>query len=140
MPPKRITDPAEWARTMAQAGPVLSQVGTLLVRHSQGRPKPGHERGIDFYSAALLPVIVANDASQSSKYHGRLPNLLGSQLLSDKILTSKYFRPFKVPETGNKLLTSAFIPASARKLVACPQIVWHSRTARIPRSGEVEPG
>jgi len=140
MPPQQITDPTEWARVMDRASPVLSQVGQLLVRHSAGKPKAGYKRGIDFYSASSLPIIVTNDVNQFFKAHERLPDLIGSELLSDKIFASKYFRAFKVPETGNKLLTSSFIPDDARDLVRCAEIVWHSPKARIPRAGEVEPG
>ena len=140
MPPQRITDQAEWARVMERAAPVLSQIGQLLVSHSAGKPKHGYKRGIDFYSASSLPVIVTNDINQFFGAHDRLPNLMGSPLLSDKIFASKYFRAFKIPETGNKLLTSSFIPDDARDLVSCAEIVWHSPKARIPRSGEVGPG
>lgn len=137
---KQVTDRTEWARLMERASPVLSQLAQMLIWHSGGKPKLGYKRGIDFYSASSLPVIVTNDINQFAKAHGRLPVLSGSSLLSDKIFVSKYFRAFPIPETGNKLLTSSFIPDDARHLVSCAEIIWHSPKARVPRSGEIEPG
>jgi hypothetical protein len=72
--------------------------------------------------------------------HSRWPEIVHPQLMTDKIFWSMFFRPMKVPETGNKLLTSSFIPANAGALVNSPEIVWHSRVPRVPRAGEVEPG
>jgi hypothetical protein len=71
---------------------------------------------------------------------GRDPNILVPEVLSDKLFWSKFFRPFKIPESGNKLLTSSFIPAEVRSDITCPEIVWHSTTPRVPRGNEIEPG
>lgn len=134
------SNPELWAGLFEQGRPVLAQLGEMLVNSAAYKSAPGYQRGIDYYSAAKLPGVIANDANQFRGAHNRNPELLRPTLLSDKIFRSKYFRAMRVPETGNKLLASSFIPADARDLVSCPEIVWHSPTPRVPRGDEVEPG
>src|SRR5436309_2233018 len=98
---------------------------------------PGYKRGIDFYPTVAMPRVLHSAAMQFRKVHGRFPDLIQPRRLSDKIFWSKFFRPLKVPETGNKLLTSSFIPEEAKKLVRCPEIVWHSPAPPIPRNAAV---
>src|SRR6185295_8740107 len=126
-----------------QAHPTVVQLAGLVVKPNgpfSKRPKRGYKRGIDFYSASQLPLVVRTAADQFREALGRYPNLLAPELLNDKIFASKFLRPLKVPETGNKLLTSSFIPAEAEDLISCAPVVWHSRTERIPRGDEIEPG
>jgi len=106
----------------------------------RNQPLDGYKRGIDFYSAADLPRVLATAAAQFEKSHGRFPNLIQPQRYTDKIFWSKFFRQMKVPETGNKLLTASFIPDDLRESIQVPEIVWHSTRARVPRGDEVEPG
>jgi hypothetical protein len=106
--------------------------------HSQ--PPAGYRRGIDHYSAASFPAVLSVAANQFRDVHGRFPDLISPRRLSDKIFWSKFFRPLKVPESGNKLLTARFIPKNAKDLVRCPPVVWHSPRPRVPRAGDVEPG
>ena len=123
--------------------PVLAQLAQLIAAGFapfRKGPPSGYQRGIDFYSAGGFPWILHKTAEHFRLVHGRYPDLLDPQLLSDKLYLSKFFRPMKVPETGNKLLTASFIPEEARELVSCPEIVWHSRESRVPRSDEVAPG
>jgi hypothetical protein len=100
----------------------------------------GYQRGIDIYSAAVLPMILAKSARQFRAAHGRFPDIIEPVRYTDKIYWSKFFRPLKIPETGNKLMTASFIPDEAKDLVQCPRIVWHSSEARVPRGKEIEPG
>lgn len=106
----------------------------------QSRPPQGYLRGIDHYSAAGFPTVIITATTQFYNVHQRFPNIVSPQRYSDKIFWAKFFRPLKVPETGNKLLTASFIPDDAKDLVRCPPIVWHSPTARVPRAGEIKPG
>lgn len=103
-------------------------------------PPEGYQRGIDIYSAAVLPTVLAKAGNHFRGAHGRYPNILAPERYTDKIFWSKFFRPLKIPETGNKLMTASFIPDEAKKLVQSPAIVWHSTEARVPRSDEIEPG
>jgi len=119
------------------------QFGELVARQPAilgARPPKGWRRGIDNYSAATFPSVLANAAQQFREAHGRFPDIVDPQRYTDKIFWAKFFRPLKVPETGNKLLTASFIPDEARELIRTPPIVWHSTEARLPRGGEVEPG
>ena len=104
------------------------------------QPRDGYKRGIDFYSAADLPRVLATATAQFEKSHGRFPNLIQPQRYTDKIFWSKFFRQMKVPETGNKLMTASFIPEGLRDAIQVPPVVWHSTEPRVPRSDEVEPG
>lgn len=103
-------------------------------------PHEGYQRGIDVYSAAVLPTVIAKAANHFHGAHGRFPNILAPQRYTDKIFWSKFFRQLKVPETGNKLMTASFIPDDAKELVQSPTIVWHSTEPRVPRGMEIEPG
>ena len=114
---------------------------TAMARSPFGKAPPrGYLRGIDVYSAAQFPAVVGMVGKAFQVMHGRWPDIVNPQLLTDKMFWSIFFRPLKVPETGNKLLTSSFIPESALSLVNGPPIVWHSKTPKIPRANEVEAG
>ena len=121
----------------------VAQLARLIANGAaafQTTPPAGYQRGIDTYSAAILPMILAKSARHFRAAHGRFPDIIKPVRYTDKIYWSKFFRPLKVPETGNKLMTASFIPDEAKNLVQCPRIVWHSAEARVPRGKEIEPG
>ena len=123
--------------------PTLRQLGRMILDPAgpfTKLPSQGYKRGIDYYSAAQLPMVVRGVADRFFAMHGRYPNLYAPDLLNDKIFASKFLRLFKIPETANKLLTSSFIPPEAERLVTCAPIVWHSRTEPIPRGDEIKAG
>jgi len=123
--------------------PTLRQLSRLMLEPSgpfTKLPGVGCQRGIDYYSAAHLPLVVRGVADRFFAVHGRYPNLHAPELLNDKIFASKFLRMFKIPESANKLLTASFIPPEAEPLVTCAPIAWHSRTEPIPRGNELEPG
>jgi hypothetical protein len=103
-------------------------------------PPRGYLRGVDVYSAARFQQVLGMVAAAFHVKHGRWPEIIDPQLLTDKIFWSMFFRPLKVPETGNKLRTGSFIPNGARAIVEPPPIIWHSKIPRVPRGGEIEPG
>src|SRR5690242_20689891 len=70
----------------------------------------GYMRGIDFYSQTDLPLAMANSMTLFFGAHGYFPNLMSPRGFNEKIVWSKFFIPFKIPESGNKLLTATFIP------------------------------
>ena len=126
-----------------EPAPVLRQLAQMMIRPRNPllqQAPAGYRRGIDFYSASALVRVLGAAGAGFRKAQGRWPNILDPQSFSDKIFWSKFFRPMKVPETGNKLKTDAFIPDEVRPIISCPEIVWHSRTPKVPRAGEVEPG
>jgi hypothetical protein len=138
-PAPLIAERAESAKIphpLIQYGRIAARKGSPL----QSPPRPGYLRGVDFYSAAVFPSVIVTATAQFLEVHGRFPDIVSPERYSDKIFWAKFFRPLKVPETGNKLLTASFIPAEARDLVRCPPIVWQSRLPRVPRAGEIEPG
>ena len=121
----------------------LVQYGRLIATRAapfKKLPPDGYRRGIDHFSASCIPTVIAVAAKQFLDVHRRFPDLISPKRYSDKIFWAKFFRLLKVPESGNKLLTSSFIPKDASDLVRCPPIVWHSPEARVPRAEEVEPG
>jgi len=148
VPQQQIADrPAGASRKIPEAAatghPTLRQLGRLILEPDgpfSKLPCRGYQRGIDYYSAAQLPLVVRGVADRFFAVHGRYPNLYAPQLLNDKIFASKFLRLFKIPEAANKLLTSSFIPPEARRLVTCAPIVWHSRAKPIPRGDEIEAG
>ena len=130
------------AQTAAVSNPVDQFVRLLSARAAPllSKPAEGYQRGIDFYSVADFPKVLATAGRQFRDSHGRYPNLIQPQRYTDKIFWSKFFRHMKVPETGNKLLTGRFIPEELRGSLQTPDIVWHSPEARVPSGDEVEPG
>jgi hypothetical protein len=147
---KDSISPAQAPERVASAGtflpppqPMIVQLAQLVARDGtpfRKAPPRGYLRGIDVYSATQFPAVFGTVSKVFHAIHGRWPDIVNPQLLSDKIFWSMFFRRLKVPETGNKLLTSSLIPEDARALVSGTPIVWHSKVPRIPRAGEVEPG
>jgi hypothetical protein len=103
-------------------------------------PRDGYLRGIDFYDESGLTSAMALTMAKFRKSHGILPNLVEPTGFNEKIVWSKFFAEFKIPESGNKLLTHTFIPPDIQGLIQCPGIVWHSPKARLPGNDEIPPG
>jgi hypothetical protein len=95
-------------------------------------PAEGYQRGIDFYSTQELLETLANVLKTYRSAGGRFPDLVSPRLFSEKINHAKFFAPIKVPESGNKLLTSSFLPPALCNRVSVPEIVWHSDEPRLP--------
>jgi FkbM family methyltransferase len=110
--------------------------------HSAFRHPPGigHLRGIDFYKGSKLISTVAILMESYRRFHGVYPNVLKPIGFSEKLFKSFFFTEMKVPESGNKLLTSSFIPADLKSSVTVPEIVWHSPMAKLPDNNEIKPG
>jgi TupA-like ATPgrasp len=72
--------------------------------------------------------------------HGVYPNLLKPTYFDEKLFKSKFFTEIKVPESGNKLLTSRFIPEDLKASIRVAKIIWHSQIAKLPRNNEIVPG
>ncbi len=102
--------------------------------------KEGYLRGIDFYKPwPLLKTLIATE-HRFRQVHKKYPDLINPQTFSDKMFASKLFGYFKVPESGNKLLTERFIPAHIASIVSCPKIVWHAQSPILPDNDEIKPG
>src|SRR5213596_194630 len=101
-PPVAMADRPDGA-----AHPMVAQLCQLMADPSgpfSKRPKRGYLRGIDFYSAHNLLMILQSMGDAFHKTHGRYPDIVAPEMLSDKIFASKFLRPLKVPQSGNKLL------------------------------------
>jgi hypothetical protein len=72
--------------------------------------------------------------------HGVYPNLLKPIYFDEKLFKLKFFTEIKVPESGNKLLTSRFIPEELKTSISVAKIIWHSPIAKLPRNNEIMPG
>lgn len=101
---------------------------------------PGFARGIDMYRPEHLVLVIDRILADYHEKTGRYPNLLAPELYSEKVNALKLLAPIKVPETGNKLLTGAFLTAKARELLKVPEVVWHSRVASLPPNGAIPDG
>ena len=89
-------------------------------------PRTGYLRGIDFYKGPKLVLTFAFATRGYRKFHGVYPNVVRPVVFSEKLFKSIFFAEMKVPESGNKLLTSSFIPADLKSSLGVPKIVWHS--------------
>jgi hypothetical protein len=104
------------------------------------RKKDGCQRAIDFYTTtSFIDVLFEATALFWSK-QGRYPDLVNPVRFSDKVFWSMFFADFKIPETGNKLLTGTLIPDEVRDIISVPEIVWRSREAVLPGSDVIPDG
>lgn len=122
------------ARRQLQA--IRAHPGSPFARDSRA----GFMRGIDFYTAPALEHALAQSLGAYRHRFGRYPDLVNPQLLNEKIIWFKFFGKMKVPEAGNKLLTSRFLPEDAAALVKVPEIVWHDPQPTLPSNDAVDPG
>lgn len=103
-------------------------------------PNPGYLRGIDFYTKDDLVLAMCQSFVKYRIAGGNFPNLVSPETFNEKLNWRKFFGELKIPETGNKLLTSNFIPPSLVDKISCPTIVWHSPSSLLPRNDEINPG
>jgi hypothetical protein len=103
-------------------------------------PRTGYLRGIDFYKGWRLIPALAFAMWVFRRSHGVYPNLLQPAYFDEKLFKLKFFTELKIPESGNKLLTSEFIPAELKTSIGVAEIIWHSPMARLPRNDEILPG
>lgn len=103
-------------------------------------PPEGYMRGIDFYGREQLIQVVENILAWY-RFAGCGPlNLIEPRSFSEKLNNAKLFAAMKVPETGNKSLTSTFIPDHLEGTVRYPEVVWRSPIPELPGNDQVPPG
>jgi teichuronopeptide biosynthesis TupA-like protein len=120
---------------------VFADLITALARPPYNKPpRTGYLRGIDFYRGSKLASTFAFAMKHYREFHGVYPNVLRPIGFSEKLFKSIFFAEMKVPESGNKLLTSCFIPADLRGSISVPKIIWHSPVAKLPTNNEIKPG
>lgn len=122
---------------------IREQIGALISRPGSPfyvPPPAGLLRGIDVYPVSTLLRVASLGAYRYKQAHGVFPNLQQPKRLSEKIFRANYFRPLKVPETGNKLATGSFLPKHLQSEIALAEIVWRSRKAQLPPDDEIEAG
>lgn len=125
-----------WAEMSRQLGLIMARRDSPFGR----RPPAGFRRGIDFYPASDLLVVLTRSALRYRSVHGAFPNLVAPTKFTEHVFGSNYFRPFKCPQTGNKLETSHFLPEGISGQVSVPPVVWRSDRAQLPPPGDIEPG
>lgn len=113
---------------------------TIVPLALNNKCEDGFMRGVDYYSPQDLRKSLTSSMLSFYKNHGLLPDLFSPETFTEKILYSKFFIPRKVPESGNKLLTSYFIPDEIKMELSCPEIAWHSVSPILPENNEIEPG
>ena len=153
-PPKRAALDVRWREFIKRILPVrvlflvqkrhefhaLCRAYLIIIFPFNKGPRIGYLRGIDFYKGSSLISTITSEMYGYRRYHGVYPNLLKPKYFDEKLLKSKFFTELKVPESGNKLLTSSFIPADLKTSISVAKIVWHSPTAKLPRNNEIRPG
>lgn len=97
-------------------------------------------RGIDFYSAGELPRVVAIASANYYSTHGVFPRISAPVGFNEWVNWRKFFDSLKVPESGNKLLTSKSIPSTISRSVRCANILWHSCKSKLPDNDLLSPG
>ncbi len=100
----------------------------------------GCMRGIDFYRPREFFGVLTDAFIKYKNVHGIYPNLIQPNGFNEKIFYKKFFGEFKIPESGNKLLTTSFIPFSIANDITVPEVVWRSKSHFLPENENVEPG
>lgn len=103
-------------------------------------PKPGYLRGIDVYETTSFVKVLKACFNRFVDFHGYRPDFAEPIGFDEKILKAKFFSEFKVPESGNKLFTSRFIPQGLIDAVGCAKVVWHSPDPTLPENDAVPAG
>ena len=103
-------------------------------------PPDGYMRGVDFYSGRDLLHAMAFAMARFQQAHGIFPDLTTPVGTQQKLFWRKFLGLLKVPESGDKLNHMRLMPPSLRRVVAVPDVVWRSATARLPDNAAIEPG
>lgn len=103
-------------------------------------PSPGHLRGIDFYTRAQLPWIVANGIRDFRRVHGRYPDIRHPKSYNEKIFWFKFFGELRAGLAGNKLTRAELLPNHLVGRLQIPEIVWHAPDPSLPENSELPPG
>jgi len=130
----------EIRRTYLRAYSIVNRIKASPYSPFNKAPRIGYLRGIDFYKGSSLISTLAFAMYDYRRRHGVNPNLLKPTYFDEKLFRSKFFTEIKVPESGNKLLTSRFIPKDLETSISVAKIIWHSPIAKLPRNDEIMPG
>jgi hypothetical protein len=103
-------------------------------------PAPGWMRGIDFYDDRARTEVLLRVFANFKSIHGTYPDLIAPRGLNEKIIWAKFFQSYRVPETGNKLLTPTFIPDELRASVGSAAVRWRSTAPRLPPNDALPDG
>lgn len=106
----------------------------------QNPPPEGHLRGIDHFDRKSLIGAIAHALAVYRASGDRFPDLINPVAYSEKLNHAKFFAAMRIPESGNKSLTASFIPDHLKTRLHCPEIVWRSPTAVLPRNGQIPDG
>ncbi len=104
------------------------------------RPATGHLRGIDFYTGAQLPWIVASGMRDFRRAHRRYPDIRHPKSYNEKIFWFKFFGEVRAGLAGNKLTRAELLPDHLAGRLQIPEIVWHAPDLSLPENTELEPG
>ena len=130
----------EIRRTYLRAYLIVNRVKALPRSPFNKAPRIGYLRGIDFYKGSSLISSLAFALYDYRRSRGVYPNLLRPTSFDEKLFKSKFLTEIKVPESGNKLLTSRFIPEALKTSISVAKIIWHSPIAKLPRNTAITPG
>jgi hypothetical protein len=130
----------DFCRTYLLAYTIVNRVKASPHSPFSKAPRIGYLRGIDFYKGWRLISTLAFAMHGYRRYHGVYPNLLKPTYFDEKLFKSKFFTEIKVPESGNKLLTSRFVPEDLETSISVAKIIWNSPIAKLPRNNEIMPG
>lgn len=104
------------------------------------QPRPGHLRGIDYYTPEQLTWVVAKALRRFKTKFGHYPNLVQPVSFNDKVMWFKFFGELKAPESGNKLATPTLVPQELKAHLPCLPLVWQGEIATLPANDALAPG
>ncbi len=95
-------------------------------------PKPGFNRGMEFYSGMDLFRLAAYSIAIYASGVGRWPELSPPVRLTEKQLWSKFFGYVPLPSPADKLEARRYLPAQFHDRIKSPEVAWRSTEIAMP--------
>ena len=103
-------------------------------------PRSGYKRGIDYYNSTNFMRVLIDSSRAFYEVHGFYPDLVTPKKYTEKLFHKQFFGEFKVPEAGNKLHTSKFIPNDLKRRIHSTEIIWNSSEPELPHNNDLHKG
>jgi hypothetical protein len=117
--------------------PLIEQESARLDAEEIGN---GWLRGVDFYPRDQLAQVLTRVFVQFHAAHAHYPDLIHPRGFNEWIVRSNFLRPMKIPESGNKLSTSWYIPGRMLNQICCPKILWSGMRLNWADLDQLVPG
>lgn len=104
-------------------------------------PRPGHQRGWDFYKTDASRVnALSMSLSRFTNNQRYIPDLSDPKTITEKLLIMKLFGEMPTRSAADKLTAEEYVPAPARELLAPVERYWQSSKPHLPKDLDLATG